>query len=110
MGNFRNSGRTWCREPAEVNEHDFTSTAECRAIPFGIYDVGRNRGHVRVGVSNDTTEFAVTAIAAWWRSERRRGYAGARELLVLADCGGPRGTTTGPGGSTCSRSCATPWG
>src|SRR5262249_20994103 len=31
IGNFRNQGRTWRREPVVVNEHDFTSTAECRA-------------------------------------------------------------------------------
>jgi transposase len=43
IGNFRNPGRVWCRDPAEVNEHDFTETAEARAVPFGIYDVVRNR-------------------------------------------------------------------
>src|SRR5262249_40127807 len=91
IGNFRNHGRAWCREPDEVNEHDFTSTAECRAVPFGIYDLGRNRGHVRVGISNDTPEFAVTAIAAWWRAEGRAAYPGASELLVLADCEGANG-------------------
>jgi len=91
IGDFRNHGRTWCREPDEVNEHDFTSTAECRAIPFGIYDVGRNRGHVRVGISNDTPEFAVTAIAEWWEAEGRAAYRGATHVLVLADCGGTNG-------------------
>jgi hypothetical protein len=74
-----------------VNEHDFTSEAECRAVPFGIYDVGRNRGHVRVGISNDTPEFAVTAIAEWWQGEGRAAYPGVSELLVLADCGGTNG-------------------
>jgi transposase len=91
IGNFRNQGRSWCRAPAEVNEHDFTSTAECRAVPFGIYDLGRNRGHVRVGVSNDTPEFAATAIAEWWRSEAQEAYPLAKELLILADCGGTNG-------------------
>jgi transposase len=91
IGDFRNPGRAWRREPDEVNDHDFTSTAECRTVPFGIYDVGRNRGHVRVGVSNDTPEFAVTAVAEWWRSEGRTAYPGAGELLVLADCGGTNG-------------------
>jgi hypothetical protein len=91
IGNFRNPGRAWRRKPVEVNEHDFTSTAECRAVPFGIYDVGRNCGHVRVGISNETPEFAVTAIAEWWQSEGRTAYPSAGELLILADCGGANG-------------------
>lgn len=91
IGQFRNQGQSWCRQPEEVNEHDFTSTAECRAIPFGIYDIGRNRGHVRVGISNDTPEFALTSIADWWRSEGRKAYPDATELLILADCGGTNG-------------------
>jgi transposase len=91
IGNFRNPGRVWCREPDEVNEHDFTSTAECRAVPFGIYDVTRNRGHVTVGVSNDTPEFAVTAIARWWQREGRPAHPAATAILILADCGGTNG-------------------
>ncbi|MBN9523436.1 ISAzo13 family transposase [bacterium] len=91
IGDFRNPGRAWQREPDEVNDHDFTSTAECRTVPFEIYDVGRNRGHVRVGVSNDTPEFAVSAVAERWRAEGRAAYPGAGELLVLADCGGTNG-------------------
>ena len=91
IGNFRSQGRRWCRVPTEVNEHDFTSTAECRAVPFGIYDITRNRGHVRVGISNDTPEFAVTAIAEWWRAEGRKAYRRANKLLIVADCGGTNG-------------------
>jgi transposase len=91
IGNFRNHGRAWCQEPDEVEEHDFTSSAEYRAVPFGIYDVGRNRGHVRVGISRDTPEFAVTAIAEWWRSEGQAAYPAATGLLILADCGGTNG-------------------
>lgn len=91
IGNFRNAGKAWCREAIQVNEHDFTSTAECRAIPFGIYDVLRNAGHVTVGISNDTPEFAVSALARWWEQEGRARYAGAAELLILADCGGTNG-------------------
>jgi hypothetical protein len=91
IGNFRNPGKVWCRSAAEVNEHDFTSTAECRAVPFGIYDVTRNRGHMVVGTSNETPEFAVSAIAAWWRDEGRAAYPCAEELQILADCGGANG-------------------
>lgn len=91
IGEFLNAGRVWCRQAPQVNEHDFTNTAECRAVPFGIYDVERNRGYVVVGTSNDTPEFAVSAIARWWQAEGRPAYPGAKKLLVLADCGGTNG-------------------
>ena len=91
IGPFRNRGRTWCRSAAEVNDHDFTSLAECRAVPFGIYDVGSNRGHVTVGVSNDTSAFAVKAIARWWEEEGLSSSPKADHLLILADCGGTNG-------------------
>src|SRR5262245_15219661 len=91
IGPFRSRGRTWCRNPPEVNGYDFTSLAECRAVPFGIYDVANNRGHVTVGTSNDTSEFAVNAIARWWVQEGRPAYPLADRLLILADCGGTNG-------------------
>jgi transposase len=91
IGPFRNPGRTWCKEPLEVNDHDFTSSAEYRAVPFGIYDVGRNKGHVAVGISNDTPGFAVTAIARWWKEEGRLANPQADKIMILADCGGTNG-------------------
>src|SRR5262249_13681312 len=91
IGEFRNPGKAWCRVASEVNEHDFTSTAEYRAVPFGIYDVLRNEGYVTVGISNDTPEFAVTAIASWWEQEGREHYPRQAELLILAVWGGTNG-------------------
>jgi hypothetical protein len=44
-----------------------------------------------MGTSNDTPEFAVTAIAEWWEAEGRAAYPEANEVLVLADCGGTNG-------------------
>src|SRR5262249_14945338 len=48
IGNFRNGGKAWCRQAEEVDEHDFPGGAECRSVPFGVYDVARNRGYVVV--------------------------------------------------------------
>ena len=45
IGNFRNKGRSWCREAEEVEEYDSLSLAECLAVPYGIYDVKRNAGY-----------------------------------------------------------------
>jgi transposase len=92
IGEFRNNGRVWCRQAEEVNEHDFPDAAECRAVPFGIYDVTSNAGYVMVGTSNDPPEFAVNAIARWWEEEGRVAYPSAEQLLILADGGGSNGS------------------
>ena len=91
IGNFKNSGAVWCQTGAEVNAHDFLSDAWCRAVPYGLYDVLAKRGHVVVGTSADTPEFAVNAIGQWWRQIGARRYPAAGPLLVLADAGGSNG-------------------
>jgi hypothetical protein len=92
VGPFRNPGQSWCRESDEVDEHDFPSSAECKAVPFGIYDVAKNSGYVVVGISNNTPEFAVNAIVRWWETEGRNNYPKSEELLILADGGGGNGS------------------
>jgi hypothetical protein len=91
IGNFRNPGQAWCQRPHQVNVHDFLSEALGRAVPYGIYDLGRNEGAVYVGASADTSEFAVTAIARWWEEHGQVAYPDASSLLVLADGGGSNG-------------------
>jgi hypothetical protein len=91
VGNFRNPGRVWGQEAREVNRYDFPGQARGKAIPYGIYDVGRNRGYVSVGRSHDTPEVAVAAIRAWWLAVGRQAYPGQRHLLLEADCGGSNG-------------------
>jgi len=93
VGQFKNAGIAWSRSPVLVNDHDFRSTAVGMAIPYGIYDTEANRGSVFVGVSHDTPQFAVESIAKWWRTEGRRRYPEARDLLILADGGGSNGPT-----------------
>lgn len=91
IGNFKNPGRTWTREPIEVNAHDFPQDALCKAAPYGVYDVGRNHGFVHVGISSDTPQFAVDSIRQWWVTYGKKHYSDCRELLVLADAGGSNG-------------------
>ena len=62
IGNFKNSGRIWCQAAESVAAHDFPHDAVGRAVPYGIYDVGRNRGTVYIGQSADTPTFAVDTI------------------------------------------------
>lgn len=91
IGNFRNKGSRWCAAADVVNAHDFPGDAECRAIPYGIYDVTQNRGHVCVGTSADTSEFAVRSIRDWWLRFGRPRYPNQTHLLIEADSGGSNG-------------------
>jgi hypothetical protein len=91
IGNFKNPGRTWRREARSVLSTDFPSDANGKAIPYGVYDMARNRGFIGVGVSHETAEFAVNVIRRWWYAEGRAAYPDATELLVQADAGGANG-------------------
>ncbi len=91
IGNFKNTGRAWRRQPRDVNVYDFPSEADGKAIPYGIYDVGLNEGYVVVGTSHDTPTFAVAAIRRWWIARGRKIYPRQKHLLIHADCGGSNG-------------------
>jgi hypothetical protein len=91
VGNFKNPGVCWRKKSRDVLDHDFPSDAVGRAIPFGIYDEGRNTGFVVIGISHETAQFAVAALRTWWLRQGRRHYPGATRLLIEADCGGANG-------------------
>jgi hypothetical protein len=95
VGNFKNAGAKWGRTPTPVNDHDFRSQAEGVAILYGIFDPQANRGSMFVGVSHETSAFAVSAIRAWWRHEGRQRYANSNHLLILADTGGSNSAARG---------------
>jgi hypothetical protein len=94
VGDFKNAGQAWVREPTAVNVHDYPQFALGRAVPYGVYDVTRNRGFVCLGTSGDTPAFAVDTISAWWHADGRGAYPTAQHLLLLADAGGSNGYQT----------------
>jgi len=93
VGNFKNDGRTWEKkgQPKEVNVYDFISLGIGIAIPYGIYDVNNNNGFVNVGVSYDTSEFAVESIRQWWNISGKYDYPNPNGLLICCDGGGSNG-------------------
>lgn len=93
IGNFDNKGRQWrkAKNAIHVNGHDFPKPSIPRAYPYGIYDLGLNRGFVNVGTDHDTAVFAVASIRGWWRHEGRTLYPKVTELLITADSGGSNG-------------------
>jgi len=88
VGNFKNNGSSWRRDPIHVKDHDFPSDAIGKATPYGIYDTQQNHGFVTLGVSSDTPRFATDAIETWWLHEGINQYANANQILILADSGG----------------------
>ena len=52
VGDFKNGGREWQPKgkPVPVRVHDFVDKVLGKAIPYGIYDIGRNDAWVNVGV------------------------------------------------------------
>lgn len=91
VGNFKNGGRVWCRRAEAVNIHDFLSQGAGRAVPYGIYDTGHNRGTVYVGQSADTPAFAVDNLLRWCQTELPQRFPGATRLFIEADGGGSNG-------------------
>jgi hypothetical protein len=91
LGNFFRDGQVYTTEMIETFDHDFKSHSSGLAIPHGIYDVGRNVGHITLGVSHDTSQFACDALRSWWRRHGQRAYPKAKKMLLLCDCGGSNG-------------------
>jgi hypothetical protein len=85
VGDFKNAGQRWHRQGQAPH------LGQGKAIPYGAYDVARDKALVNVGVSHDTAEFAVESIRRWWRLLGRKTYPRAARLLICADAGGSNG-------------------
>ena len=93
VGPYDNSGREWQPQgqPEKVHAHDFPDPQLGKAIPYGIYDVGRNLGWVNVGCDPDTASFAVESIGRGWTQLGSPLHKKAKQLLICADSGGSNG-------------------
>jgi hypothetical protein len=93
IGHYHNKGREWRPqgEPEKVLVHDFIDPDVPKAIPYGVYDVGKNAGWVNVGCDHDTATFAMESIRRWWRAMGEPVYPEAQKLLICADSGGSNG-------------------
>lgn len=88
LGKLYRAGRIRTQEPWQAFDHDFPSWADGVIIPHGIYDLTRNRGHLNLGLSHDTSEFACDSFRNYWRRIGQRHYSAATSMLWLCDCGG----------------------
>ncbi len=94
VGTYTNGGQEYQPQgqPEVVNVYDFVDKTVGKAIPYGIYDVGRNVGWVNVGQDHDTAQFAVESLRRWWQSVGNVVYPEATQLLICADGGGSNGS------------------
>ena len=88
LGQLFRKGRVWTQRAFQAFDHDFPSWATGVIIPHGIYDLARNRGHLNIGLSHDTSEFACESFRWYWNRIGRPCYPAATSILWLCDCGG----------------------
>ena len=88
LGQLFRQGRVWTQKAFQALDHDFPSWATGVVIPHGIYDIARNRGHINIGLSHDTSQFACESFRWYWNRIGHRCYPNATSILLLCDAGG----------------------
>ena len=93
VGEFKNTGKEWREKgnPRKVKTHDFPIKCVGKAVPYGVYDIGKDMGWVNVGCDSDTASFAMESIRRWWRGMGKRVHPEAKGLMICADSGGSNG-------------------
>jgi hypothetical protein len=96
IGNYKNHEKKWCNNDTQemINVYDFYNLSVPKAIPYGIYDVGRNTGFVNIGTDHDTSSFSVAFIKGWWKVKGRKIYKNIKYIVITADCSGSNGYRT----------------
>lgn len=92
LGAFHRSGSVFSTSALPCYDHDFNSFAAGKIVPWGVYDLGRNEGHLFIGTSGDTAEFNVECLRRWWNHRGSKIYNKADPMLVLCDGGGSNGS------------------
>ncbi len=92
VGQYKNAGKELrpTSDPEPTNVHDFIGE-QGKAAPYGVYDIGKNEAWVSIGISSDTSEFAVATVRTWWHEMGKPLYLDPSSLLVTADGGGSNG-------------------
>lgn len=88
IGELARDGRVYANGPNAVLDHDYPSWAAGKFVPHGLYDVRRNAGHLTLGFSHDTGQFACDSFRLWWNRHGKWTYPSAKSILLLCDAGG----------------------
>ena len=88
MGKLYRKGRVRCSAPFQAFDHDFPSWSDGVVIPHGIYDRRANLGHINLGLSHDTSQFACDSFKWYWNRIGKQRYPEATSILLTCDGGG----------------------
>jgi len=88
LGKLYRKGRIRGNKSFQAFDHDFPSWADGVVIPHGIFDQKLNRGHINIGLSRDTTEFACDSFRWYWNRIGKQRYPAATSILLTCDGGG----------------------
>jgi hypothetical protein len=88
LGQLFRQGRVWTTKAFQAFDHDFPSWATGVVIPHGIYDLALNLGHINLGLSHDTSEFACDSFRWFWKCIGQQRHPDATKILFLCDAGG----------------------
>ena len=93
IGNFKNNGREYHSKGKSPNfkVYDFIDKEKGKVASYGVYDLSKNNGWVSVGISSDTSEFAINSILSWWKEMGMHSYPQAKTIYINADGGGSNG-------------------
>jgi hypothetical protein len=93
IGNFRNNGQEYRhkKDPRKVLDHDFPIEELGKIAPYGVYNLNHNVGFVNVGISHDTSEFAVESISRWWETVGKHTFPNSKRVYINCDSGGSNG-------------------
>lgn len=93
LGQLYRKGRVRCSQAFKAFDHDFPTWAEGVVIPHGIYDRAANLGHINIGLSHDTSEFACESFKMFWNRIGKKRYPQATSILLTCDGGGSNSAT-----------------
>lgn len=90
IGNFKNNGAEYRKQkdPRKVLDHDFPIKELGKVAPYGVYVLNNNTGFVNLGISHDTSEFAVSSISYWWKAIGKNNFPNTKRIYITCDGGG----------------------
>ena len=94
IGNFKNDGAEYRKkkDPRKVFDHDFPIPELGKVAPYGVYVLNDNTGFINLGISHDTSEFAVSSISYWWNAVGKNSFPDANRIYIACDGGGSNGS------------------
>ncbi|HVB88483.1 MAG TPA: ISAzo13 family transposase [Candidatus Dormibacteraeota bacterium] len=88
LGNYFRPGRLYTTGVLRTLDHDFHSPDDPVVVQHGLFDIQRNLGHITLGSSHETSEFACHCLIRYWRQYGQLAYPEATSILLLCDGGG----------------------